>query len=248
MLQPISINLPSLGLLYPENHPFHDKQTIEIKPMSIAEADIMANSQYLKRKMVFEQLIKSICFKYPTLKPETVLSNESMYIILMSRIYGYNDKYVFDRICRSCGKPDKIEISLSLLNVITFDKETDIPKIPYTNEFDYVCPETNTIFKYKYLTNLDERLLLETTSKVSDRTYSARILQHIISLDGEDDKSKIAMELANMPGRIVSNFEKHLESTTPGLNLNCKDYSCRLCNAVSDFQIPLDIEFFRPTA
>ena len=53
------IDLPSKGLVYPENHPLR-KGNIEIKYMTAREEDILASQTLIKKCVVLDKLFESI--------------------------------------------------------------------------------------------------------------------------------------------------------------------------------------------
>ena len=54
------VDLPSEGRFYPENHPLHNQDTIEIKQMTAKEEDILTSRSLLKKGVALDRLIKSI--------------------------------------------------------------------------------------------------------------------------------------------------------------------------------------------
>ena len=54
-----TIELPSKGLLYPENSELA-KGTIEIKYMTAKEEDILTNQSYIKKGVVLDKLMQSL--------------------------------------------------------------------------------------------------------------------------------------------------------------------------------------------
>ena len=53
------IDLPSKGLVYPENHPLR-KGNIEIKYMTAREEDILASQSLIKKGVVLDKLFESV--------------------------------------------------------------------------------------------------------------------------------------------------------------------------------------------
>ena len=54
------VALPSKGMFYPEDHPLHGKEFVEIKHMTAKEEDILTSSALLKQGLALERLISSI--------------------------------------------------------------------------------------------------------------------------------------------------------------------------------------------
>ena len=53
------VELPSKGLVYPENSPL-SKGTVEMKYMTAKEEDILTNGNYIKNGTVIDRLLKSL--------------------------------------------------------------------------------------------------------------------------------------------------------------------------------------------
>ena len=54
------VDLPSEGKYYPEDHPLHDQDTIEIKHMTAAEENILASRTLIKKGVVIDKLRQKI--------------------------------------------------------------------------------------------------------------------------------------------------------------------------------------------
>ena len=54
------VDLPSGGKFYPEGHPLHGKDTLEIKFMTAKEEDILTNQSYIQKGVVLDKLLKSL--------------------------------------------------------------------------------------------------------------------------------------------------------------------------------------------
>ena len=54
------VDLPSRGEFYPEDHPLHNKETIEIRYMTARDEDILVNKSYIQKGVVLEKLLESV--------------------------------------------------------------------------------------------------------------------------------------------------------------------------------------------
>ena len=52
-----SVPLPSRGVIYPQEGPLHGQETIDIKPMTAREEDILASQALIKEGTVIDHLI-----------------------------------------------------------------------------------------------------------------------------------------------------------------------------------------------
>ena len=54
------IDLPSKGMLYPQGHPLHGKDTIEIKQMTAKEEDMLTSRSLLQKGVALDRVLSSI--------------------------------------------------------------------------------------------------------------------------------------------------------------------------------------------
>ena len=54
------VDLPSQGRYYPEGHPLHGEDTIEIRQMTAKEEDILTSATLLKRALLLIKLLRTL--------------------------------------------------------------------------------------------------------------------------------------------------------------------------------------------
>ena len=54
------VALPSRGRFYPKNHPFHKKETVEIRYMTAKEEDILTSPNLIAKNLVVDKLLESL--------------------------------------------------------------------------------------------------------------------------------------------------------------------------------------------
>ena len=54
------VDLPSKGKFYSEDHPLHNKETIEIRYMTARDEDILVNKSYIQKGIVLDKLLESV--------------------------------------------------------------------------------------------------------------------------------------------------------------------------------------------
>ena len=55
-----TVDLPSKGFFYPEDHPWRNKESIEIRFMTAKDEDILINKSYISKGVVLEKLISNL--------------------------------------------------------------------------------------------------------------------------------------------------------------------------------------------
>ena len=63
------VKLPSRGSYYPEGHPLHNQETIEIKEMTAKEEDILTSKALLEQGVAIDRLLGSLLIILRLLSP-----------------------------------------------------------------------------------------------------------------------------------------------------------------------------------
>ena len=86
------VELPSKGLVYPEDHPLREGK-VEIKYMTAKEEDILTNQNYIDKGTVLDKLLESLVITKVNLKDICVGDKNA--ILIACRILGYGKNYSF---------------------------------------------------------------------------------------------------------------------------------------------------------
>jgi len=168
------IDLPSKGLLYPEDSPLASGQ-IEIKYMTAKEEDILTNQAYIKKGTVVDKLLQSLIVT--KINYDDLLVGDKNAILVACRILGYGKDYEFEY------DGERQSIDLSLVENKPFDESLITKGV---NEFKYTLPHSQNEITFKVLTGADERKIereLEGLKKISKENTPelTTILKHIIT-------------------------------------------------------------------
>ena len=139
-----TIDLPSKGLIYPEDNPLSSGQ-IEMKYMTAKEEDILSNQSYINNGTVLDKLLKALIVT--KVNYSDIIVGDKNAIMIAARVLGYGKDYEFDY------KGEKVSVDLSTLENREFD-ESSITR--GENEFSYTLPNSGTLITYKLLTHKDE--------------------------------------------------------------------------------------------
>ena len=88
-----TIELPSKGLIYPEDNPLSSGK-IEMKYMTAKEEDILSNQSYIKDGTVIDKLLQSLIVTKINYKD--LIVGDKNAILIASRILGYCAEYSFE--------------------------------------------------------------------------------------------------------------------------------------------------------
>lgn len=208
------VDLPSKGLLYPEDHPLASGQ-VEIKYMTAKEEDILTNQNYLAKGIVVDKLLQSMVvtkFSYNDL-----LLGDKNAILVAARILGYGKDYEFEY------GGEKHTVDLSLISSKEIDESLFKDR---TNEFEYTLPATGVNITFKLLTHGDDLKItqeLEGLKKIKKgETFdiSTRMKHMITSVDGDSTDKTIRSFVDNaFLARDARDFRKYADSIQPDIDL-----------------------------
>ena len=242
-----SVPLPSLGLIYPPSSPLHGQETLQIRPMTAREEDILTSRAYIKDGTVISKLIDS-CLVDKRINSEDLISGDRTALMVALRITGYGADYNIEVSCPECGATNKTEFDLSQLPIKRLQVEpTDIGH----NLFEIVLPVTKKSVKVKFLTGHDEKemMIINERKKKSglstDTGVTDRLTRCIESVDDITDKNKIAFFVKNMPVRDSLALRRFLDNQEPGVEMK-GHLRCNSCFEESEVELPIGASFFWP--
>jgi len=180
-----TVELPSKGLLYPEDSELA-KGVVEIKYMTAKEEDILTNQSYIKNGTVLDRLMKSLIVS--KINYDDLLIGDKNAIMIASRILGYGAEYTFDYL----GETHTVD--LSQVENKPLKEELFINRV---NEFTFTLPKSGNTVTFKLLSHKDEQDItrelegLKKINKDASPELSTRLKYLILSVEGKRDKKDI---------------------------------------------------------
>jgi hypothetical protein len=180
-----TVELPSKGLLYPEDSELA-KGTIEIKYMTAKEEDILTNQSYIKNGTVLDKLMKSLIIS--KINYDDLLIGDKNAIMIASRILGYGAEYTFNYL----GESHTVDLSQVENKPLKEELFTN-----HVNEFIFTLPKSGNTVTFKLLSHKDEQDItreLEGLKKINrdaSPELSTRLKYLITSVEGKRDKKDI---------------------------------------------------------
>ena len=215
-----AIQLPSKGLLYPEDSPLRQGY-VEMKFMTTREENILTTESYIKQGIVIDKFLQSMLitkFNY-----DDLLSGDKDALIIASRIYGYGEMYDVT-VTTPSGKTQQLKIDLTTLENKPIDESLFENGV---NEFNYHYE--NRVGKYdikfKLLTigdqkKIDEKLKKYKAAGSADTQITTRLEHLILSVNGESDPNFIRLFINNeFQARDARQFREYVSKLTPGVNM-----------------------------
>jgi len=243
-----TVPLPSLGKAYPEDHPLHMKQFVEIRAMTAREEDILTSRALIKQGTLITNLIKS-CLIDKTIDPRTLLSGDRNALLVAIRVTGYGSDYNVNVNCPLC---DTAAVHTCSLSELPIDQLKQEPVQEGLNEFEVVLPVSGKRATVSFPTGADE----EEASQIAERRkkqglltenlVTERLFRSIVSIEGNSDKSFINKFVRNMPARDSLTIRKFLDNEEPSVSMKTH-FICDLCNHDKEMPLPMGATFFWPS-
>ncbi len=243
------VPLPSGGKVYPEGSPLHMQTTVEIRPMTAREEDILTSRALIKKGTVITELIRS-CLVNKAIDPHTLVAGDRNAIMTSLRITGYGSDYSAEVQCPECKEQSSQHFDLTKLPLKQLEEDPDTLGV---NLFSFELPYTKKVVKYKFLDGADEaeiNKLNERSKKSGSKNSNMITLRYryqIQAVDNITDKTKIQMFIRNMPARDSRALRAHIDKIEPGIEMKSW-MECPLCGEESEVRMPLGASFFWPDA
>ena len=242
-----SVPLPSRGIIYPVDGPLHGRETIDIKPMTAREEDILTSRAYIKSGTVLTKLLES-CIVDKRIKPDSLISGDRNALLVSLRITGYGADYDVEVDCPECGTKSKQSFNLADLQIKRLEVE---PVERGQNLFEVKLPVTKKSVRVKFLTGSDERDMMITSERRKksgmkvESMITDRLSRSVVSVDGISDKNKINFFVKNLPARDSLALRRFLDKHEPGIIMKSW-MSCPHCHEQSEVGLPMGASFFWP--
>lgn len=247
----IEVPLPSNGLVYPEGHPLHKKESIVIESMTAKQENILTDRVLMKKGATLTELIRS-CLKDKGIDPRKMLMGDRNTIMVQLRGSGYGPDYSALVTCPECGEKSKQQFDLSTLPI----KRLQItPVEPYSNLFSFELPQTKAIVKFKFLTGEDEEQVtqLHMAKKKSGLTdgdnITSALLQSVQSIiyKGVEhtDRNQLYNGLRTLPAFDSQALRNFIQNNEPGIGLKGM-IECPHCDHTGEVDMPIGANFFWP--
>lgn len=246
------VELPSKGKLYPEGHPLHGKDSVEIRHMTAREEDILTNTALIKKGIAVDRMLQNI-IQTPGVKMEDMLVGDKNALTVAARITGFGPEYATKIRCPACGETADFEFNLNSGKVVN-PLEGELPEGVEATERDTFLisglPGCQNVVEVRLMTGRDEQALAQASEQKKKHNMQPTLITDqlkmiIVAIDGEENHQKIGNFVTNMPLRTTKALRKVYRDLTPNLDLT-QNYSCRNCQFEDVMEVPFSTEFFWP--
>lgn len=236
------VELPSKGLIYPEDNPLSSGE-IEMKYMTAKEEDILTNQNYIKDGTVLDRLFKSLIVT--KINYEDLVVGDRNAIMVAARILGYGKDYTFEY------KNEEVTVDLSTLESRYLDESQLETK--GENKFTYTLPSSGTVLEFRLLNGKHDKAIrqeikgLQKINKLASPEMSTRLKHMIVSVDGNSEPKAIREFVDNyFLARDSRAFRAHINSFQPDIDLTFNFESSD--GIQEEATLPMTVGFFWPDA
>tara|TARA_R110000824_G_scaffold160957_3_gene335978 strand:- start:2256 stop:3044 length:789 start_codon:yes stop_codon:yes gene_type:complete len=244
------VELPSGGKFYPEGHPLHGEDSIEIKQMTAKEEDMLTSRTLLRKGIAIDRVLESLILD-KRVNPNSLLVGDRNAIIVATRVSGYGSDYNTKVSCPACGTNQ--EYSFDLQEAVIYRGE-DIDSINATGNgdgtYEVELPKSKLNVTFRLLTGNDEKRLLDgiefdRKKKHHERGVTRQITNIAIAVNGDSSPAAINYLAANIPSMDSRHLRLAYRLATPNVDLT-QEFECGECQHAQDMEVPLTADFFWP--
>jgi len=233
------VDLPSKGLLYPEDSPLSSGK-VEVKYMTAREEDILTSANLIKQGVVVEKLLESLIVD-KSIKVDDLLIGDKNSVLIAARILAYGKEYEIEFLGQ------KMVVDLTQLK----DKKLDESLVSNSvNEFEFELPATKRKLTFKMLTSGDEKSIdaeVKGYEKVDGIGYegTTRLKHQIISIDGDTKRASINSFVDNeFLSRDSIAFRTYVNEIIPDVDMT-STYTDEN-GEEKEFTVPMTVTFLWP--
>jgi len=243
------VELPSKGN-YPETHPLHGKDVLEMRFMTAKEEDILSSQTLLKKGVAIERMLDSLIID-KNIKAKDLLVGDRNALIIAARISGYGANYKTQVACPSCGTRSEFDFDLTdrVIYESQESEELNLKKLSNGN-FTTKMPFSKFNIEFKLLDGKDEQLLTKLAADKKKRKMAETMLTDqfkvmIVSIEGHKDKSVITQYVDNMPTLDSTQLKACYKVASPDVKIT-KFFECNSCGYTQEMEVPFNTDFFWP--
>lgn len=246
------VDLPSKGSFYPNGHPLHGQDTIEIKHMTAKEEDMLTSRSLLKKGVAIDRVINSIIVDN-NINPQELLVGDRNAIIVAARISAYGDEYNTKVTCPSCTTQQEYSFDLTESST-TIEEDDTFEGLVQQQEggtFTVVLPRSELEIGFRLLTGRDEKRLtsgLETDKKTKgayEKSVTRQLKNIMVSVNGNTTSQAVNYVVDNLPSIDARYLRQAYKSVNPNIDLT-QHFECNTCDYEQDMEVPLTADFFWP--
>ena len=227
------VDLPSKGRFYPEKHPLHGENDIEIRYMTAKDEDILTSRNLLKKGVAIDRMLTNIIVD-KKINIDDLLIGDKNAIVVAARTTGYGAVYRTSVTCPICGDTNKFAFDLEEKQV-NHGENCEEHGMTETDDGTFIItvPNLKAAVEVRLLTGHDEKRLLrmsESKKKHSlpESPMTDQFLLYIVSVNGDATGVYIKSFIDNLPALDSRHLRDMYRKIVPNVNLD-QNFSCLNC-------------------
>lgn len=241
------VDLPSKGAFYPEGHPLHKKEVVELKEMTGKEEDILYNKSFLEKGIVLDKLLISLLVDR-TVNPASLLTIDKNALLLAARVNGYGPEYPIKANCEACGSSFDAVVDLGSLLKIKEPSVKDGVTHQTSGLLLVTLPQTKWRVLIKPLSGADQDILQKIAerrkkNKLEENSLIESMRAFVISINDETDGDQLYTALNSMPAKDTKFLRSVYADCFPNITTT-STVSCTVCGETADMEVPFTLNFF----
>lgn len=243
------VELPSGGRFYPENHPLHNREELEIRHMTAKQEDILSSQTLLKKGLAIDRFLESVIVGNNINTLDLLVGDRSA-LLVAARITGYGEEYATEVTCPSCGERSRFTFDLSKHSL--YKGGDELEQITWTDSGTFMTrlPALKVNVEMRLLTGKDEQYLLKMSQnkkrkKLGETATTDQLRMTIVSVEGRSDPGSINALVEHLPAKDSRYLKEVFAKATPNIDLT-QNFECSNCLHQQELEVPLTAEFFWP--
>jgi len=242
------VELPSKGTLYPENHPLHGCEQLEIRFMTAKEEDILTSQSLLKKGIAIDRMLQSIILD-PKIKVDELVVGDKNAVIVAARISGYGKDYEVGVNCPSCAANVNYSFDLEKGTINHGEDHGDFDVTKTTDgTFIIKTPRLGVDVEIRPMYGIDERYLAQLTANrrrknLSETALTDQLKRLILSVNGDTNSHMREAFISNAPALDTRYIRQAYRKIMPNIDLT-QAFSCSSCGFETEMEVPLTVKFF----
>ena len=229
------VTLPSQGKFYKNK-----KKSLKVGYLTAQDENVMASMG--KVDNLLHTLVRNKIYE-PDIKLEDLLDSDLQAILIFLRNTAFGPEYTFNLIDPKTNKEYQKTIQLDKLEILEPKHEPNSDGF-----FEFTLPKTNDKVLCKLLTVGESEELNKLTknypSGVIPPTVTNKLAAHIISVNGNEDRSYISQYVSTLPISDSKYLRNYISDCEPQLNLEREVETPS--GEKATIRVAFGVEFFRP--
>lgn len=245
--QPVElVDLPTKGKFYPEGHPLHNVESLEIRYMTTKDVEILNSKSLIQKGVALNKVLQGLMTN-KNIKLDDMFVSDKNALVLAARITGFSAEYKTKIVCPSCAERTVHTFDLNKVHMKEADENV---KIALDGTFDITLPKSKMKVTCKLLIGLDEKALQISSEKqkkhkLPETPIADQLKQMIVSVNGDVSREVVDKAVDSMLA-IDSKFVRdEYARISPNIDLK-QTFECQSCFDESEINIPFTSDFFWP--